>query len=103
MQFPLSMSPSNYDQHEFVTLENLVLRYNQHSKSPFTVCHSADKLINIPVSSDCKCKGRLQTKDEVNYAVSEREDGVMGVTTLKRMRSCTGLYWAVLDWTGLQL
>ena len=74
---------------------NLVSRDN-HSKSPFTVCHSAAKLIIIIVSSDCKCKGRLQTKDKVNYAISEREDRVTDVTMLKRMIGCSGLYWAVL-------
>ena len=32
-------------------------------------------------------------QEEVNYAVSEREDGVMGVTTL--MTGCAELYWDV--------
>ena len=44
-------------------------------------------------------------QEEVNYAVSEREDGVTGVRTL---RGCSGFYWdvlgcnwAVMDSSGL--
>ena len=42
-----------------------------------------------------------QEQDKVNYAVSEREDRVTGVTTLTRMTGCIGMYWAVLGCTGL--
>ena len=67
-------------------------------------------------------------REQVNYAVSEREDGVMGVTTLmtgcaelywdvfvcnwawlsstglyRTVRGCTGLYWAGLGCTELYL
>ena len=51
---------------------------------------------------------RLSKQEEVNYAVSEREDGITGVTTLMRMTgstglqfSCTELFCTVLDCTGL--
>ena len=44
-------------------------------------------------------------REQVNYAVSEREDGVTGVRTL---RGCSGFYWdvlgcnwAVMDSSGL--
>ena len=47
-------------------------------------------------------------QDKVNYAVSEKEDGVTGVQMLMRMMGCTGvywsateLYWVVLDSSGL--
>ena len=47
-------------------------------------------------------------QDKVNYAVSEKEDGVTGVKLLMRMMGCTRmywstteLYWAVLDSNGL--
>ena len=40
-------------------------------------------------------------QDKVNYAVSEREDRVSDLTTLTRMTGCTGMYWALLDCTGL--
>ena len=62
----------------------------------------------------------LTTQDEANYAFSEMEDGVTGVTTglllgctglywtahgcnglYWAVLSCTGLYWALLDSTGL--
>ena len=39
-------------------------------------------------------------QDKVNYAVSEREDGVTDLTTLRRMTGCTGMYWAA---NGLQM
>ena len=35
-----------------------------------------------------------KTRDRVNYAVFEREDGVKDLTKLKRMTGCTGMYWA---------
>ena len=48
---------------------------------------------------------------EVNYEVSDREDGGTGVTTFTRMAAilrctglqlgCNGLFWAVMDWNGL--
>ena len=38
----------------------------------------------------------LTIQDEVNYAVSEMEDGVIGVTTFTRMTGC-----AVMDSYGL--
>ena len=41
-------------------------------------------------------------KDYVNYAVSEKEDGVSGVMTLTRMTAvlgCIWLYWTVLGCT----
>jgi len=40
-------------------------------------------------------------QDEVNYAVSEKEDGVTCVTTITRITGFTGLYWAALGCTGL--
>ena len=42
-------------------------------------------------------------QDKVNYAVSEGEDRVTGVTTLTRVASCNGMYWAatVLCWAVL--
>ena len=47
-------------------------------------------------------------QDKVNYAVSEREDRVTGVTTLTRIAGCNGMYWAaavlcraVLGCTGM--
>ena len=43
-------------------------------------------------------------QDKVNYAVSEMEDRVTDVTTIKGWRAvleCTGLYWTVLGCTGL--
>ena len=43
----------------------------------------------------------LTIQDEVNYAVSEMEDGVIGVTTFTRMTGCNGLLWAVMDCTVL--
>ena len=33
-------------------------------------------------------------QDKVNYAVSEKEDRVTGVTTLTRMAGCNRMYWA---------
>ena len=42
-------------------------------------------------------------QDKVNYAVSEREDRVTDLTTLRRMTGCTGMYWALLEyltWLG---
>ena len=36
---------------------------------------------------------REEKQEEINFAVSEWEDGVTGVTTL---RGCNGLYWDVL-------
>ena len=42
-----------------------------------------------------------QEQDKVNYAVSEREDGVTDLTTLRRMTGCTGMYWAVLGSNGV--
>ena len=38
-------------------------------------------------------------QDKINYAVSEREDRVTDLTTLTRIKGCTGMYWAA---TGLQ-
>ena len=43
----------------------------------------------------------LKKQDKVNYAVSEREDGVTGVTKFTRMAGCTRLYRAVLYCTKL--
>ena len=40
-------------------------------------------------------------QDKVNYAVSEREDGVMSLTTLTRMTGCAGMYWDVFGSAGL--
>ena len=37
-------------------------------------------------------------QDKVNYAVSEREDRVTDLTTLRRMTGCTGMYWALLEY-----
>ena len=42
----------------------------------------------------------MNKQDNVNYAVSEREDRETDVTTLTRMTGCTGMYWAA---TGLQM
>ena len=39
-------------------------------------------------------------QDIVNYAVSEKEDGVRGETLSKMMTGYTGMYWAVLGCTG---
>ena len=39
--------------------------------------------------------------EKVNYAVTEKEDGVTGVTKLTRMTSCTRLYRALLGFTFL--
>ena len=43
----------------------------------------------------------IKKQDKVNYAVSEREDGVTGVTKFTRMAGCTRLYRAVLYCTKL--
>ena len=42
----------------------------------------------------------LNTKeqDKVNYAVSEREERVTHLTTLRRRTGCTGMYWALLEY-----
>ena len=40
-------------------------------------------------------------QDKVNYAVSEREDRVTDLTTLRRRSGCIGMYWAVLGSTGV--
>ena len=37
-------------------------------------------------------------QDKVNYAVSEREDRVTDMTTLRRMTGCTGMYWALQEY-----
>ena len=36
-------------------------------------------------------------QDEVNQAVSEKDDGVRGVTMLMRMIGCTGMYWSATE------
>ena len=33
-------------------------------------------------------------QDKANYAVSDRDDRVSGLTTLTRMAGCNGMYWA---------
>ena len=43
------------------------------------------------------CHQFITIQDEVNYAVSEREDEVKDVRTLTRMKGCTGLYWYEMD------
>ena len=45
-------------------------------------------------------KENMKQQDKVKYAVSEREDRVTDLTTLTRMTSCTGMYWAA---NGLQM
>ena len=51
---------------------------------------------------DCLFGNRdKKEQDKVNYAVFEKEGGATGVTTLTRMRGCTGLYWTALAYTGL--
>ena len=49
-----------------------------------------------------------KVQEEVNSAVSGKEDGVMSVMMLRRMIGCTGLqlgcnglYWTGLDCTGM--
>ena len=47
---------------------------------------------------------KINIQDKVNYAVSEMEDRVTDVTTIKGLRAvleCTGLYLTVLGCTGL--
>ena len=36
-------------------------------------------------------------QDEVNYAISEKGDGVTGATMLTRITGFAWLYWAALD------